>query len=408
MKWTAFDEGRVGIGHAWDVASVRGQIEATFAALGDALPAPGEPVLVKPNLNNDLPPLTGNATDLRVLAGLLAVLRDRGHGDITVADGHNVGMERRGIDGFRRLRVDRLARHFDARVLDLNRVDGREVELAVGSTRIAREVLDAPFLIAVPKIKTHAEAGLSLSMKIWVGAVVGQHKRDVHRDLARNVAALARVIRPHLVLLDGLVGMEGNGPGDGTPFRMETLVAGRHPHLVDLAAARLVDFPWDRVPALVRAAEVGDFAADLPDRVRAAVPAVRTIEPPPPRSPLAPLSEHRFLRPLKLAVRPFVDHPAVSGAAYRAGVIQDRYQAEDDEITSFFRREGLCARCGRCAEVCPVEIPWEDIGSREQGQRCPTCLSCYWICPTASLEIAGRRGFLEAHIRRYKKLIGEI
>jgi len=408
VKWTGFEEGRLGIGHAWAVASVRREIASVFDELGGELPPAGEPVLVKPNLNNDLPPLTGNATDLRVLAALLSVLRDRGHGDITVADGHNVGMERRGIDGFRRLRVDRLARHFGARILDLNRVEGREVELAVGSTRVAREVLDAPFLISVPKIKTHAEAGLSLSMKIWVGAVVGQHKRDVHRDLARNIAALAGVIRPHLILMDALVGMEGNGPGDGTPFRMETLLASRHTHLMDLAAAQLVGFPWEQVPALVRAAEAGDFAADLPARVAEGVPLRRAIEPPPPRSPLAPLSEHRLLRPIKLAVRPFVDHPAVAGAAYRAGVIQDRYQAEDDEITSFFRREGYCTRCGRCAEVCPMEIPWEDIGSREQGQRCLTCLSCYWICPTPAMEIAGRKGFLEAHVRRYKKLIGRI
>ncbi len=408
MRWYEFDEGRVGIGHAWTVAAVRQRIEEVFDALGDRLPASDEAVLIKPNLNNDLPPLTGNATDLRVLAGLLAVLRDRGHRDLTLADGHNVGMERRGIDGFSRLRVDRLARRFGARTLDLNRTEGRSVPLATGSTQVAREVLDAPFLIAVPKIKTHAEAGLSLAMKLWVGAVVAQHKRDVHVDLARNIAALGRAIRPHLILLDGLVGMEGNGPGDGTPFRMDTLLASRHTGLLDVAAARLVDHPVDRIPPLTRAIEAGDLAADLPARVAQVLPVRRVIEQAPPRSWLAPLSEHRLLRPLKLAIRPFVDSPAVSGTAYRLGVIQDRYQLEDDQITSFFRREGLCTRCGRCAEVCPMEIPWEDIGSREQGQGCLTCLACYWICPTGALETAGRRGYLEAHVRRYKHRIGRL
>lgn len=408
MKWYGFDEGRIGVGHAWTTAQVRERIEDVFATLGDRLPAAGEPVLIKPNLNNDLPPLSGNATDLRVLAALLAVLRDRGHEDLTIADGHNVGMERRRIDGFRRLRVDRLARHHGARTVDLNRSEGREVRLATGPTQVAREVLDAPFLIAVPKIKTHAEAGLSLAMKIWVGSVVAQHKRDVHHDLARNIAALGRLIRPHLILLDGLVGMEGNGPGDGTPFRMDTLVASRHTALVDVTAARLVDHPVSRIPPLVRAIEAGDLAADLPTRVAAAIPIQRAIEAAPPRGKLAPLSEHRLLRPLKLAVRPFVDNPAVSGAAYRLGVIQDRYSAEDDGITSFFRREGLCNRCGRCEEVCPMSIPWEYIGAREQGQSCISCLSCFWICPTDAIQTAGHRGYMEAHVQRYKKAIGRL
>ena len=408
MKWFGFDEGRVGIGHAWTARSVRARIAEIFETLGDRLPPAGEPVVVKPNLNNDLPPLSGNATDLRVLAALLAILKDRGHGAITLADGSNVGMERRGIDGFRRLRVDRLARHYGARTVDLNRSEGREVALATGPTQVARLVLDAPFLIAVPKIKTHAEAGLSLSMKLWVGSVVAQHKRDVHVDLARNIAALGRAIRPHLILLDGLVGMEGNGPGDGSPFRMETLMASRHGGLLDVAAARVVDLPVARVPALVRAIEAGDIAADLPERVAAAIPARRAIDPAPPRGVLAPLSEHRLLRPLKLAVRPFVDHPAVSGTAYRLGVIQDRYSAEDDEVTSFFRREGLCTRCGRCEEACPMSIPWERIGAQEQGQRCISCLSCFWICPTNAIQTAGRRGFMEAHVQRYKKAIGRL
>ncbi len=405
MKWYDFFEGRVGVGHAWTAAEVRAVVEAAFEQLDPQLPRPGTAVVIKPNLNNDLPALVGNCSDLRVLQALLEVLRDRGHADITVADGSNVGMERREIDTFGRLRVDRLARRFGARTLDLNRTEGRDVALETGTTSVAREILDAPFLVAVPKLKTHAEAGLSMATKLWMGAVVAQRKRDVHVDLLRNLPTLAAAIHPHLILLDALVGMEGNGPGDGLPFRMETLVAATNPWLLDLATARLAGFPWHSLCYLVHARDAGRFPPDLPDRVSQRIPVRRPIQPAPPRSMLAPLSEHRLLRPLKLAIRPVVDHPVVSRTAYSLGVIQDRYVRADDAVTGFVRRDDPCTECGRCAEVCPDAVPWEDIGTTERGQGCLGCLYCHWICPTRAIELQGDAAYMQAHLDRYKTLV---
>jgi len=405
VKWYDFFEGPIGVGHAWTAAAVRAEVEAAFERLGPRLPPPSADVVVKPNLNNDLPALMGNSADLRVLDALLAALTDRGHTRLTVADGSNVGMERREIDGFGRLRVDRLARRYGATCVDLNRVEGRDAGLETGRTRIAAEVLDAPFLVAVPKIKTHAEAGLSVTSKLWVGSVVAQHKRDVHVDLNRNIAALGAAIRPHLVLVDGLVGMEGNGPGDGRPFRFDTLLASTDSWLVDLVAARLVGFDWEGLQYLVHARDLGQFAPDLPDRVVRAIPIRRAIDPAPPRSRLAPLSEHRLLRPLKLAIRPVVDHPVVSRTAYGLGVIQDRYQRDDDRVGAFVRRGAACTECGACGEVCPDAVPWSAIGTAECGDGCLGCLYCYWICPTRAIELSGELGFLEAHVRRYKGFI---
>lgn len=405
MRWVELAEGPVGVGHAWTVATVRQEVDEALQRLDGLLPPPGTPVLIKPNLNNDVPALMGNATDLRVLQALLEALADRGHTRLTIADGANVGVERRGLDAFARLRVDRLARRHGARMLDLNRAEAVEVPLVHGATRVAREVLEAPFLVAAPRLKTHAEAGLSLTMKGWVGVVVGQHKRDMHRDLPGHIARLAQRLRPHLVLLDGLVGMEGNGPGDGRPFRMDLLLAGVDAAAVDLAAARLVGLPWRRLPYLVRAVENGDVAADLPGRIEHALPVRRPIDPAPPRNVLARASELAVLRPLKLALRPVVDTPLVSRTAHRLGVIQDRYDRADDAVTGFHRDEGRCTHCGRCGEVCPDAVPWEDIGSKERGRGCLACLYCFWRCPTGALVLDGRLGYLRAQIDRYKKQI---
>lgn len=55
-----------------------------------------------------------------------------------------------------------------------------------------------------------------------------------------------------------------------------------------------------------------------------------------------------------------------------------------------------------------MSIPWEDIGAREQGRHCLGCLSCYWICPADAIEVAGRLGYMAAHVQRYKRLVGEL
>jgi len=100
-------------------------------------------ILIKPNLNNDLTALTGNSTDLRVLAALMRALQARGYTDITIADGPNIGVYRKGIDVFGRLGVRALAKHLGVQLVDLNHAPSVEVELVTSSVRVAEICLQA-------------------------------------------------------------------------------------------------------------------------------------------------------------------------------------------------------------------------------------------------------------------------
>jgi uncharacterized protein (DUF362 family) len=135
----------------------------------DSAPLPSKRaarILLKPNLNNDLVALTGNATDLRLLRAFLEALRALGYRDLTVADGPNVGVRRKGIDVFHRLAVARLASLYDARVLDLNDDEPHMVPFVRGrETGLASTCVKADFVINLAKLKTHAEAGMSLACK---------------------------------------------------------------------------------------------------------------------------------------------------------------------------------------------------------------------------------------------------
>ncbi|MDP2314422.1 MAG: DUF362 domain-containing protein [Pseudomonadota bacterium] len=401
------ERGRVDVHRAWTTSEVLATIEAMVAAWEHKLPSDRRArIVVKPNLNNDLVALTGNCVDLRVLEGLFAALRRRGYTDLTVADGSNVGVARRNIDTFKRLRVAAVAERHGVRVVNLNTDEGREVVLHRDAhPAIARTVLDADFLISVPKIKTHCEAGLSSAMKNWVGIAVGQDKRHMHYDLGRNIFALNEVVMPDLVLVDGLVGMEGNGPGDGDPFRFGHLLMSDDAFLNDLVVCRLVDMPWRDVPYLVHAFDSGHLTARLWADIVEKVPMVRPIKRAPPRSRLAELSEARSLTWLKLAVRPLIEKPIVAETAYKLKIIQDVYSREDDTLRVVARKAEACGDCRRCADACPTGLPLEQIGKTTSAPDCVQCLYCWWVCPKEAIVLEGERHAMARQIDRYKAQI---
>jgi uncharacterized protein (DUF362 family)/ferredoxin len=383
----------VAVVEAWTRAEIANGIRALLDAF--VLPADRNVrIVLKPNLNNDLVALSGNSTDLRVLASLCESFAERGYGDLTIADGSNVGVARRGIDVFRRLRIDRIAARYGARLVDLN----RDETVVRAGLDVARTVADAQLLVSVPTVKTHAEVALSCAMKNWVGIAVGEAKRGLHRELAKNIAGLTRALPPHLVITDGVVGMEGNGPGDGEPFRLGRIVASDSAVLNDLVVARSIGIDWAAVPYLREAFAAGDFDLATASAIRA-LPVVREVRTPPPRPRIAVLAE-RFPR-LKRAVRPVTDRPTVLAAARRAGVVQDVYDREDDTIASVHRDATACGDCRRCEDVCPDGLPLDRIGAQD----CTGCLYCWWACPKDAIALEGDLGFLARHADRYKTAI---
>ena len=404
-----FEKGRVEVHEAWTVAEVRVAVEGILSSFSERLPeARDAKIVIKPNLNNDLVALVGNSTDLRVMVSIIEGLQERGYTNITVADGSNVGIDRREISTMRRLRIGRLKERYGVSLVNLNRDTGTVHELHAGaSPEISNTILDADFLISVPKIKTHAEAQLSCAMKNWVGIVVGQQKREVHLDLAKNIWALNEAVQPDLIIVDGLVGMEGNGPGDGIPFRFNKIIGSDNGFLNDLAVAKMVGMPLTFVPYLVHAKVAGRITrAD--EVVAEGVETVRVMMRAPERSKLAVLSESRSLRWLKRAVQPALKNSKVIEAAYKLKITQDVYSMEDDGITGIKRASTDCGECKRCEQVCPTGLKVEEIGVSMTKDNCIDCLYCWWICPDGALELEGSLGYMERHVDKYKAAVEAI
>jgi uncharacterized protein (DUF362 family)/ferredoxin len=392
-------------------AWTRAEIEATVRDLldqhADRLPGRADSIFIKPNLNNDLIALTGNSTDLRVLGAVLGALRDLGYPRVVVGDGPNVGVERRRIDVFRRLRVDRLCARFGVEVVDLNRDAGRPVPLANGAPRLAVRALDADFYLSLPKVKTHAEAVLSSACKNQVGLCVAQDKREVHRDLFANIPHLVAARSPDLVLVDAVVGMGGNGPGDGEPVALGHLILASDAWTSDLAVCRAVGLDWEAVPYLAIANRESRFPPSLPEAL-AGVPRIAALPVAPPRSRLARAADDPRLFWLKRLVRPLVSRPLVAEVARRLHVIQDVYRLDDDGITGVHRSRTACGACTVCADVCPTGLTVAEIGVKTDPEACIACGYCHWACPDDVIALVGPPNALGPQLDRHRDRVRQL
>ncbi len=374
-------------------------------------PSPQSLIFIKPNLNNDLSALTGNSTDLRLLAAVIEVLQQRGYTNIVVGDGPNAGIYRKGIDVFERLGVRALCAHYGVECVDFNRAPATEVQLTTGPVRVARLCLEADFFLNLPKLKTHAEAGMSMALKSLIGCVSGADKRRVHTDLPANIVALNEAIHPHLIIADALIAMEGNGPGDGAPRRADTLLAATDPFVLDLAAARLFGLNPNSIPYLRVAARRGHFAEADFDAVARLEPLLR-LDPAPPRSALVRLLDSRILAPLRNATRAVHGQEWARRLLYRLHIMQDVYEAQDACIERLWLDSGRCTRCGLCLEYCPLGLDILGQGFEFGSSACVRCLYCVHVCPEEAIRVEGGLGYLEAHLARYgdpvRRAVGEV
>lgn len=362
---------------------------------------PDAKILIKPNLNNDLSALTGNSTDLRVLAALVGALQERGYQDITIGDGPNVGIYRKGIDVFSRLGVRSLANYLGIKLVDLNQASSVAVQVNGGEVRIAEPCLRSDFLINLPKIKTHAEAGMSAAVKNLMGCVVGTDTRIMHLDLAGNLVRLNEVIKPDLIIVDGLIGMQGNGPGDGDPVRLDMLLAGKDPYLLDLLIARLVGLDRDKILYLKMALDQGKLSSEDLEQVDRIEP-VATIVSPPPRRLITGILEHRYLAKIRDATRFIHGTETFRKFLFKMGIMQDVYEEADSNILQLVLDHDACDACGKCLEVCPTSLPITEPGfDFFASPDCIACNYCAFICPQGAIKIEGELGYLQAHLNRY-------
>ncbi|MBI2447686.1 MAG: DUF362 domain-containing protein, partial [Candidatus Omnitrophica bacterium] len=224
---------------AYSLKDIRKGIFDTLEKYKDGLPeVKTARILLKPNLNSNMNALTGNTTDLRLIASVIEFVRENGYKDITIGEGTNSGFYRNNISVLSRLVIDKLAGYYNVKVIDLNFSEKVDIPFKDGvNAGVAKEGMEADFFINMPKLKTHFEVGMSVCLKNMMGCLVGQeNKKKTHKSLAENILNINNRVKPHLHIVDGLIAMEGLGPTRGTPVNTGLIIVGQDPYLIDLVS----------------------------------------------------------------------------------------------------------------------------------------------------------------------------
>ena len=205
----------------------------------------GDTVVVKINLFAPLPPPV--TVDRRVAAALVGLLRDAGARRVIVAEGISVGTRlERGVttaDCFRLLGMRAAVESAGGEVLCLE--DDERVSLptpggmALHQVDYPRSFQEADVVINLACLKTHALTLVTLGVKNFQGLLSDVQKYHAHRDdLDQKLVDIHKVRRADLTLIDGLLGMEGEGAGEsGRPAPMQLLLASRDVVAVDAVAS---------------------------------------------------------------------------------------------------------------------------------------------------------------------------
>ncbi|MBN2168643.1 MAG: DUF362 domain-containing protein [Actinobacteria bacterium] len=233
------------------------------------------------------------------------------------------------------------------------------------SFSISTEVLEVDYFISLPKFKTHMSTVLTGAIKNSFGLLVGAEKMRLH-GAAPKQAAFGELIvdvysirPPDLVILDAVIGMEGNGPSAGNPRKIGHLLSSDSGGAIDLAMCRMAGINPSRVPPVSAAIEKKLAPSKIEDLiVTGTLPLIDSFK--------TPRSLVRF------------DPGGIVQGLVSNIMYTPRLAA--DEIK--------CTKCGTCEKSCPVNAINMDSGYPTfERSKCIACYCCHELCPESAVKI---------------------
>jgi len=224
----------------------------------------GRSVLLKPNLI-EYDASTAINTDPRLVAAAVLAFRRLGARSVTVAEGP--GHRRDTEYVVRQSGLFDALRAVEAPFVDLNVAPlvRRPLHSRYCELWLPEVVVRSDVVVSMPKMKTHHWGGVTLALKNCFGCVPGRvygwPKNVLHwAGLEQSIIDVAAAVHPDLVIVDGIVGMEGNGPINGEPKPAGIVVVGDDPVAVDATAAHAMAIDPERVTYL---REAGRFLGQV-------------------------------------------------------------------------------------------------------------------------------------------------
>lgn len=229
---------------------------------------------------------------------------------------------------------------------------------------ISNPALEADVVISLPKLKTHELTYYTGAVKNFFGAIPLKCRKKAHllgkRELfGEAVADIYSVIKPQFAVMDGIIGMEGNGPSHGKPVNSGVILASQDCISLDIVAADLIGFNPFIIPTTA-----GVFKKGFKNQNRS------------PSVVGTPLEE------VKMKFK------QSSGGVSTAPSFLTRTLGKHYNIYPYIN-QSKCTQCKACYSSCsPIAIEQLENGSfRIKKEKCILCYCCRELCPNNAVEI---------------------
>jgi uncharacterized protein (DUF362 family) len=245
------------------IALVKGErsIETVIKAiqLAEAPKFRDKPIIIKVNLISDKDWRSGATTDPILVEGLISYFKPINN-NIIVADSDatmtnaDKAAESSGI----KLICD----EFNVPFINLRKVKEKvKVKILNGevlSKVTLPKIVFESYVISAAKLKTHTETLVTLGLKNMFGLIPEKFKAKYHfLGIGKVVVDVNSVKKPDFTVIDGFIGMEGDGPVNGQPIKMDLVIAGLDPVAVDAVGALVMGFNPNEIFHIKRASEKG-------------------------------------------------------------------------------------------------------------------------------------------------------
>ena len=335
-------------------------------------------ILLKPNLLKKAEVEKAVITHPVVVGAFARILRENGYEHIVLADSCGHGTTQAVIRG---TGMDMYLEKYHIPAIDYS--EGVKTAYPQGIQAkefiLPKELLEQDCVISLSKMKTHALERITGAVKNSYGFIYGFHKAKGHTQypsadsFARMLIDLNKCVAPKLYVMDGIVAMEGNGPGSGDPVPMNVLLMSTDPVELDSVFSRLVYLKPEMVPTNYHGEKMGlgtwkeeEITLLTPDGKISMAEAVKKYG-------------NSDFHVDRTEVRKNI-WTRMAGALK---IFQKKPYIEADK----------CVRCGICVQSCPV--PGKAVDFRKgkgklpvyDYRKCIRCFCCQEMCPKKAIKV---------------------
>ncbi len=349
--------------------NIKFAIESIFSSIWDLKKniKQGSKVLIKPNILSNSEPHEAITTHPQVVKAIVLKLKEIG-AEVWIGDSPGLGtLETVSVkSGFKELakELDVTLKPFDEKI-PIKTKSGYVIN-------IAKAVIDADFVINVPKVKSHVQMFMTLGVKNCFGCIPGTEKAQWHFRAGINEDKFANMlldtysaVNPVITIIDGVIGLEGDGPGTGgVPKKLGFLAGSKDAIALDRVIMDVLDLDHFRLRTLKIAGKLGLGETNI-DNIDIKLDSIESLKIKEFKVPqrVQPLQFKKIPKFLRKYVREFLTSKPVI--------------VDDD-----------CLKCGKCFNACPAKtITWQK-GSipKIHYEECIRCFCCMEMCPNDSIK----------------------